>query len=136
MTIERTVIGVLCLVIAQFGSAAELDRGETAQLRRQVEAAFAVLSDMMGPVSEAFATSGKLPSTYSDAKLSGPTKLTYATVELGPEGTLKIVFKDNAHPLLARKEMKAVPMSTEHGDIQWYCLAPSIPKEVRPEGCR
>lgn len=132
----RIAIVVTLLVTSSILSAAAADPGSAsaAQSQREFSAAYAVLARVKANVAEAWASSGRFPPTYSEARLDGPVMEDHFTIELGSEGQLKITFNESADPVLAGTDVTSVPVINESGDIVWHCIAPKIPKHVRP-GC-
>lgn len=104
--------------------------------RLEFDTAYSRLASLKFSVAEIYASSGRFPLTYSEAKLDGPLMESYFTIELGTEGMLKVTFNENADPSLIGTDLAAMPVINELGDIVWHCVAPRIPKDVRSHGCR
>lgn len=131
----RTAIAiVLAHSMLSVASAADPDPGPADQPQRQFAAAYTFLADMKRSVTQAWASSGRFPPSYSEARLDGPIKGNYFTIELGSEGLLKITFNASADPAPAGTELNAVPTINESGDMVWHCIAPDTPRHLRP-GC-
>jgi hypothetical protein len=104
--------------------------------RLEFDTAYSRLASLKLNVAEIYASSGRFPHTYLEAKLDGPIVESYFTIELGTEGMLKVTFNGNADPVLIGTDLAAMPVINEFGDIVWHCDAPRIPKDVRSQGCR
>ena len=136
MRIKLAMALVLAHVVSPAASAADPYREPAVQSQREFATAYASLAGMKVNVARAYASSSRFPPTYVDAGVDGPVMGPYFAIELGPEGVLKIMFNANADPALAGTELTAVPTINESGDVIWHCLAPDIPKDVRPRACR
>jgi hypothetical protein len=126
---------ILVSSIWAVASAADPALESATQSQREFAAAYALLANMKVNIARSYATSGRFPPTYLEANLDGPVKGPHFAIELGTEGVLKITFNESAQPDLAGTEYAAVPTVNEHKDIVWYCLAPTIPRNVSLQRC-
>lgn len=132
MRIAAAVTLMLACSMFPVANSADPAMGSAAQPQREFSSAYAVLANMKINVAQAWASSGRFPLTYLEARLDGPVNGRHFTVELGSEGLLKITFNESADPVLAGTEVTTMPTINESGDIVWHCSAPKIPKYIRP----
>jgi hypothetical protein len=122
--------------VPRMASAADPYLEPAGRPRREFATAYSRLASVKFTVAEAYASSGRFPHTYSEAKLDGPIEESYFTIELGTEGMLEVTFNESADPVLIGTDWAAIPTINESGDMVWHCVAPRIPEDVRSQGCR
>jgi hypothetical protein len=132
---SRFRLTVAAASIAAIGSAA-LGQSAAPDAPAQVKQVFQQIGFFKAAIAEAFASTGKFPGNLKDAGVDAAPSIAYATVRLGSEGVINIRFNEQADPSIRGKVAKVVPMSSDVGDVIFYCLAPQLPEEIRPPGCR
>jgi len=126
---------VVAMTLAAIGSLTWA-QSAGADARKQVRETFLAINALKAAIAEAFASTGKFPGNLKDAGMDSAPQVAFATVKIGSEGVISIRFNEQADPTLRGKIAKVVPMSSVAGDVIFYCLAPQLPEEIRPQGCR
>ena len=108
----RTAIA-MTLILAQsmlpVASAADPDLESAGQPQREFATAYASLANLKRNVAEAWASSGRFPPTYSEARFDGPIDGKYFTIELGSG-------RDDRYAAIGAIDARGSPIWVDHPD--------------------
>jgi prepilin-type N-terminal cleavage/methylation domain-containing protein len=128
----------LMIVVAIVGilAAVALPAYQNYTIRAQVTELLSLADAAKTPVTEAYQSTGKLPTSNSDANYGGATGKYTASVAVGDKGVITATADaTNSNASLQKKTITLTPVAETTGTLTWTC-AGTVDTQYRPNTCK